>query len=216
MKPADELHRPRFHFTPETDWMNDPNGLVYYKGEYHLFYQHSPGFATHAPNSWGHAVSTDLIHWMKLDEAIVPDEYGWIWSGSAVVDSENTAGLRDGTEDTIVTVYTTGGFGGSPNPCVQAIAFSNDRGRTFTPYASNPVLAHVKAQNRDPKVIRYEPTGTWIMVLFLEGNAFAQYESRDLKRWSGLCELEIEGTGECPDFFELAVDGDPSNTKWVF
>ena len=87
-----ELHRPQFHFTCEKDWLSDPNGLVYYKGEYHLFFQHCPGFINHAPNTWGHAISTDLVHWEQIDHAIEPDEYGYIWSGSAVVDWNNTSG----------------------------------------------------------------------------------------------------------------------------
>ena len=211
-----ELHRPQFHFTPKRDWMNDPNGLVYYKGEYHLFFQHSPGFTTHAPNSWGHAISTDLVHWKQIDHAIEPDEYGFIWSGSAVVDWDNTAGLQHGDEATMVAIYTTGGFGDPPNPCVQAISYSNDRGRTFTKYAGNPVLGHIRASNRDPKVIWHEPTGQWVMALYLDGHDFALFASQDLKNWHRLCELEVEGTGECPDLFELPVDGDRTDTRWVF
>ena len=214
--PYSELHRPQFHFTPKAHWTNDPNGLVYYDGEYHLFFQHSPGWMNHAPNTWGHAVSTDLVHWEQLGPGIEPDEYGWIWSGSAVVDWHNTAGLQQGDEATIIAAYTTGGYGDPPNPCVQSIAYSNDRGRTFTPYEGNPVLGHIRASNRDPKIIWHEPTGRWIMALFLDGIDFALYASADLKSWEPLCEFEVEGTGECPDLFELAVDGDASNTKWVF
>ena len=219
----DELHRPQFHFSPRHSWMNDPNGLVYYRGEYHLFFQHTPGFMNHAANSWGHAVSTDLVHWRELDTAIAPDEYGFIWSGSAVVDTDNSAGFADGGgEQALVAVYTTGGFGAprpdqpGATPCVQAIAYSTDRGRTFRRYAGNPVLGHVRANNRDPKVIRHAPTGQWIMALFLDGNDFALYGSPDLKRWRHLCDLEVSDTGECPDLFELPVDGDPNDTRWVF
>ena len=218
----DELHRPQFHFSPRHSWMNDPNGLVYYRGEYHLFFQHTPGFMNHAANSWGHAVSTDLVHWRELDTAIAPDEYGFIWSGSAVVDTDNSAGLAGGGEQALVAVYTTGGFGAprpdqpGATPCVQAIAYSTDRGRTFRSYAGNPVLGHVRANNRDPKVIRHAPTGQWIMALFLDGNDFALYGSPDLKRWRHLGDLEVADTRECPDLFELPVDGDPGDTRWVF
>ena len=212
----DELHRPQFHFTPRAHWMNDPNGLVHYKGEYHLFFQHSPGFVYHAPNSWGHAVSPDLVHWEQLEDALAPDEYGFVWSGSGLVDWNDTAGLKRGSEDTLVAVYTTGGFGDPATPCVQAIAFSNDRGRTFTRYEGNPVLGHVRARNRDPKVVRHEPTRRWIMALYLDGIDFALYASPDLKQWEFLSELRVEGTGECPDLFELPVDGDPDNRRWVF
>ena len=219
----DELHRPQFHFSPRHSWMNDPNGLVWYRGEYHLFFQHTPGFMNHAANSWGHAVSTDLVHWRELDTAIAPDEYGFIWSGSAVVDTDNSAGFAGGgAEQALVAVYTTGGFGAPrPNqpgatPCVQAIAYSTDRGRNFRRYAGNPVLGHVRANNRDPKVIRHAPTGQWIMALFLDGNDFALYGSPDLKQWRHLCDLEVADTGECPDLFELPVDGAPGDTRWVF
>ena len=168
-------------------------------------------------------MSTDLVHWRELDTAIAPDEYGFIWSGSAVVDTDNGAGFADGGgEQALVAVYTTGGFGAprpdqpGATPCVQAIACSTDRGRTFRRYAGNPVLGHVRANNRDPKVIRHAPTGQWIMALFLDGNDFALYASPDLKRWRHLCDLEVADTGECPDLFELPVDGDPGDTRWVF
>ena len=209
-----ELHRPQFHFTAKKDWINDPNGLVYYKGEYHLFFQHSPGFIRHAPNSWGHAISTDLVHWKQIDHALEPDEYGYIWSGSAVVDWNNTSGLKQGDEAVIVAIYTTGGFGDPPNPCVQAIAYSNDCGRTFTKYP-DPVLDHIRARNRDPKVIWYEPAGQWIMALYLDGDDFSLFGSKDLKKWDRLCDVEVGGTGDCPDLFELPIDRDPGNTRWV-
>jgi fructan beta-fructosidase len=211
-----ELHRPQFHFAPKRDWMNDPNGLVYYKGEFHLFFQYSPGFINHAPNSWGHAVSTDLVHWRQIENGLEPDEYGWIWSGSAVVDRHNTAGFRRGGEEPIVAIYTTGGFGEPGSPCVQYIAYSNDRGRTFTSYAGNPVLGHIRAANRDPKVIWHEPTKQWVMALFLDGNDYALFGSPDLKTWDHLCDLEVKDTGECPDLFELPVDGDRNSIRWVF
>ncbi len=211
-----ELHRPQFHFTPHRYWMNDPNGLVYYQGEYHLFFQYSPGFINHAPNSWGHAVSTDLVHWQQIENGLEPDDYGWIWSGSAVVDSHNTTGFQQGDEEPIVAIYTTGGFGEPGNPCVQSIAYSTDRGRTFTKYAGNPVLGHIRAENRDPRVIWHGPTNRWVMALFLDGNDYALFGSQDLKTWDHLCDVQMEGTGECPDLFELPIDGDPRNTRWVF
>jgi len=209
-----ELHRPQFHFTCEKDWLSDPNGLVYYKGEYHLFFQHCPGFINHAPNTWGHAISTDLVHWKQIDNAIEPDEYGFIWSGSTVVDWSNTSDLQQGDEAVIVAFYTTGGFGDPPTPCVQAMAYSNDCGRTFTKYPE-PVLDHIRASNRDPKVICHEPTGQWIMALYLDGDDFSLFGSKDLKKWDRLCDVEVGGRGECPDLYELPVDGDPGNTRWV-
>lgn len=211
-----ELHRPQFHFTSQRYWINDPNGLVYYRGEYHLFFQYSPGFMNHAPNSWGHAVSRDLVHWQQIEDGLEPDGYGWIWSGSAVVDTNNTTGFKQGDDDPIVAIYTTGGFGEPGNPCVQSIAYSTDSGRTFTKYAHNPVLGHIRAANRDPKVIWHAPTGRWVMALYLDGNDYALFGSHDLIEWDHLCDLTVEGTGECPDFIELPIDGDPANTRWVF
>jgi len=210
-----ELHRPQFHFTPMKNWTNDPNGLVFYKGEYHLFCQLNAKGIRWGPNTWAHAVSTDLVHWEQIEHAIEPDDYGWIWSGSAVVDHGNTAGLKKGDEETIVAVYTWGGYGEPRNPAVQAIAFSNDRGRTFTKYEGNPVLGHIRADNRDPKVIWHEPTGKWIMALYLDENDYTFYGSADLKQWDHLCDVAVPGTSECPDFFPLEVDGDSANVKWV-
>ena len=106
-----EIHRPQFHFTPKKNWTNDPNGLVYYKGEYHIFYQANAKGINWGPNTWGHAVSRDLVHWQQLEDAIKPDKYGWIWSGSAVVDWKNTAGFQTGKEKALVALYTTGGWG---------------------------------------------------------------------------------------------------------
>ena len=210
-----EVHRPQFHFTPRKNWTNDPNGLVFYKGEYHLFFQLNAKGIRWGPNTWGHAVSPDLVHWQQINHAIEPDEYGWIWSGSAVVDRNNTAGLKSGEEDTLVAIYTTGGYGSPRNPTVQAIAYSNDRGRTWTKYKGNPVLGHVRADNRDPKVVWHEPTRKWVMALYLDANDYALFGSRDLKKWERLCDVQLPQTGECPDFFELPVDGNPKNTKWV-
>ncbi len=210
-----ELHRPQFHFTPEKNWTNDPNGLVCYAGEYHLFFQLNARGLRWGPNTWGHAVSPDLVHWRQLAHAIEPDEYGWIWSGSAVVDRGNTSGLKRGSEDTLVAVYTTGGYGEPRHPTVQCIACSHDRGRTWVKYAGNPVLGHQRADNRDPKVVWHAPTGRWVMALYLDGSTFALFGSPNLTAWEKLSEVELP-SGECPDFFELAVDGQPDQRRWVF
>lgn len=216
-----ELHRPQFHFSPRKNWTNDPNGLVFYKGEYHLFFQLNAKGIGWGPNTWGHAISRDLVHWEQIADAIKPDAYGWIWSGSAVVDWENTAGLQKGKEKTLVAFYTTGsgptaGWTGAMNPAVQAIAYSNDRGRTWKKYKGNPVLGHIRGQNRDPKVIWHTPTRTWIMALYLDGNEFALFGSKNLTRWERLCDIHNSGSSECADFFELPVDGKRNNTRWVF
>ncbi len=215
----DETYRPQFHFTPLRGWTNDPNGLVYYKGEYHLFYQHNP-FGTEWGNmTWGHAVSRDLVHWQHLPNAIEPDRLGTIFSGSAVVDHDNTTGFGSGREKAIIAIYTAAG-GTSPEsqgePFTQCIAYSVDRGRSWTKFEGNPVLGHIAAQNRDPKVVWHRDTRQWIMALFLDGNEYALFRSRDLKTWQKLHSLTMPDCGECPDFFEIAVDGKPDVRKWIF
>ncbi|MFH1009137.1 MAG: glycoside hydrolase family 32 protein [Candidatus Latescibacterota bacterium] len=206
-----ETHRPQFHFTPKKNWMNDPNGLVYYKGEYHLFFQHNPTGIQSGNTSWGHAVSQDLVHWQQLEHALMPDELGTIFSGSAVVDWSNTSGFQRGDEELLVALYTSAG-----KPFTQSLAYSNDRGRTWIKCEENPVLGHVKGSNRDPKVIWHVPTQKWIMALFLDGNDYALFGSTNLTKWAHLSDICLPGASECPDLFELAVDGDASNTRWIF
>ena len=213
-----EKYRPQFHFTPMKNWTNDPNGLVYYKCEYHLFFQHNPFGINWGNMTWGHAVSKDLLHWKQLDHAIEPDELGTIYSGSAVVDWKNTAGFQTGKEKVLVAMYTSAGAHAKPKkvPFTQSIAYSNDRGRTWVKYDGNPVIEHIQSENRDPKVIWHEPTGRWVMALYLRGNDFSLFSSKDLKKWDLLQELKLPGASECPDFFPMAVDGDPSNILWLF
>ena len=213
-----EALRPQFHFTAQEHWINDPNGLVYSDGEYHLYFQHTPGSMVHGRTTWAHAVSTDLVHWKQLHTAALDvDETGWMWSGSAAVDHHDTGGFQDGDAPPLIAFYTAGGERVFPDrPCIQCIAHSNDRGRTWTKYAGNPVIGHIRAENRDPKVVWHEPTARWIMTLFMDGNDYALFASPDLKSWTHLQNLTLPGVSECPDFFELPVDGDPSNTRWVF
>lgn len=212
-----EKYRPQFHFTPNKNWMNDPNGLVYYKGEYHLFFQHNPKGTGWGNMTWGHAVSEDLVHWVQLPNAIVPDELGTIFSGSAVVDRNNTAGFQTGDEKVIVAFYTSAGdYAEVKKPFTQSIAYSNDCGRDWKKYGKNPVLGHIAAQNRDPKVIWHGPSEKWLMALYLNGNDYAFFSSKNLKEWLHLCNINLPGASECPDIFELAVDGDPNNKRWVF
>jgi fructan beta-fructosidase len=206
-----EKYRPQFHFTSRRGWNNDPNGLVYYKGEYHLFYQHNPYGWVWGNMHWGHAVSRDLIHWQELPVALYPDELGAMFSGSGVVDWRNTARCQTGEDKALVCIYTSAGM-----PFTQCIAYSNDRGRTWTKYAGNPVLEHIVGTNRDPKVVWHTPTEKWVMALYLDGNDYALFSSPDLKEWTQLCDIELPGDMECPDLLELPVDGDSSNTKWIF
>jgi fructan beta-fructosidase len=206
-----ERYRPQFHFSPRINWMNDPNGMVYYKGRYHLFFQHNPAGLDWGNMTWGHAVSPDMFHWTQLGDAIRPDRLGTIFSGSAVVDWENTAGFQMGPEKTIVCIYTSAG-----EPFCQSIAYSTDGGQTFAKYAHNPVLKRVKGNNRDPKVFWHAASKRWIMALYLDGSDFALFSSPDLKSWTKVCDVPNLGSSECPDFFPLSVEGDAKNVKWVF
>jgi sucrose-6-phosphate hydrolase SacC (GH32 family) len=206
-----EKLRPQFHFSPRRGWNNDPNGLVFYKGEYHLFFQHNPYGWNWGNMHWGHAVSSDLVHWKELPIALYPDEHGTMFSGSAVVDWKNTAGFQTGEEKALICIFTAAG-----QPFTQGIAYSNDRGRTWTKYADNPVLPHIAAENRDPKVIWYAPEEKWIMALYLDKSDYALFSSRDLKQWQRMSGVTIPGTSECPEFFEIALDGNRENTRWIF
>ena len=212
-----EKGRPQFHFGSKRGWNNDSNGLVYYKGQWHLFYQHNPFSVNWGNMHWGHAVSTDLLHWKELGDAIYPDELGTIYSGSAVVDWKNSAGFQKGDEKTIVCFYTS-----SPQRTpswsagrkkTQSIAYSTDNGKTFTKYENNPVIEYIAKGNRDPKVFWHEATGKWVMVLYLSRPTLAFFASDNLKDWE--MTSKIEGFYECPELFELPVDGDKNNTRWV-
>ena len=214
-----ETLRPQFHFTARRGWNNDPNGLVYHKGEYHMFFQHNPYGWSWGNMHWGHAVSPDLVHWKELSDAIRPDEFGTIFSGSAVVDKANTAGFVRGASRAIVCIYTAAGGTSRRStgaPFTQCIAYSTDRGRTWTKYDKNPVLPHIAASNRDPKVIWYTRGRKWVMALYLDGNDYALFDSPDLKSWRRICDVKLEGDSECPEFFEIPVDGNSGDTRWVF
>ncbi|GIV60577.1 MAG: hypothetical protein KatS3mg043_1666 [Rhodothermaceae bacterium] len=217
-----ERYRPQFHFSPATNWMNDPNGLVYYDGEYHLFYQYNPFGLQWGHLSWGHAVSPDLVHWHHLPVAIPEADGVMAFSGSAVVDRENTSGFgRDG-KPPLVAIYT--GHHPAPDPAAerqaQHLAYSTDRGRTWVPYEGNPILDIGTAHFRDPKVFWYAPEKKWVMVVALSLERKVHfYASPDLKRWTFLSAFgpagAVGGFWECPDLFELPVDGDPNDTRWV-
>ncbi len=204
-----EKYRPQFHFTPEHGWMNDPNGMVYLDGEYHLFYQYNPYGSMWANMSWGHAVSTDLTSWTYFPTALTPDSLGAIFSGSAVIDVNNTAGFG---KNAMVAIYTSAG-----KVQAQSIAYSTDKGRTFTKYAGNPVLPNPGITDfRDPKVSWNEAANQWIMALATK-QTVTFFGSPNLKDWTKLSEFG-EGIGshaavwECPDLFPLIYNG---KTKWV-
>ena len=209
--------RAQLHFTPRLGWCNDPNGLCYYNGEYHLFYQHNPYGTAWGNMHWGHAVSKDLIHWQELDEALYPDASGTMYSGSAVVDWKNTSGFGAGGKPPLVLFYTAAG-----NPFTQCAAYSTD-GRTFTKYDANPVVGNIAGDNRDPKVLWHEPSQRWVMAVWVEHDGRNTVEfltSPNLKDWTGASVLPGDAAGrgmflyECPDFFELPVAGG-AGTRWV-
>lgn len=214
MKEASDLYREpmrgQFHFSPQRGWNNDPNGMVFYNGEYHLFFQHNPYGWAWGNMHWGHAVSKDMVHWEELGDKLLPDEMGPMFSGGAVVDWKNTSGFGKDGKPPMVLFYTAAG-----NPTVQGIAYSTD-GRNFTKYEGNPILKQITPGNRDPKVIWHEPTQRWVMVLYVEVegvHTMQFFTSTDLKAWTFTS--QTDHFFECPDFFELPVDGDESNKKWV-
>ncbi|MFI1356759.1 GH32 C-terminal domain-containing protein [Streptomyces sp. NPDC020898] len=216
--PYSETYRPQFHFTPQKNWMNDPNGLVYYKGEYHLFYQYNPNGNSWGDMSWGHAVSRDLVHWEELPLALSHDDEEMVFSGSAVVDWNNTTGFGTKKNPPMVAIYTSAYKDGGKQ--AQSLAYSTDRGRTWTKYQGNPVIDIGSDNFRDPKVQWYAPTKSWLMTVSLSAEHKVQfYSSKNLKDWKLQSEFGPTGaTGgvwECPDLFPLAVDGDKKKIKWV-
>jgi fructan beta-fructosidase len=219
-----DFPRPAFHFTPPSGWMNDPNGLVFYDGEYHLFYQHNPTSPDFGPMHWGHAVSTDLVHWRHLPIALEPDELGLIYSGCVVVDWDNTSGFGSVNTPPLVALFTyhhpEKESIGAGDHQYQAVAYSIDRGRSWVKYAENPVLPNYRCQAdfRDPKVFWHDKTGRWVMVLAVR-NHVELFASSDLKAWSYLSSFGENlgasgGIWECPDLFQLPVENS-DQSKWV-
>nr|WP_294875071.1 2,6-beta-D-fructofuranosidase [uncultured Pedobacter sp.] len=207
-----EKNRPQFHFSTRRGWINDPNGLIFYEGEYHLFYQHNPYEREWENMSWGHAVSKDLVHWDELSVALHPDNLGTMFSGSAVIDYDNTAGFNKGNTPAMVAIYTAD----NSDREIQCVAYSLDKGRTWTKYAKNPVIDSKEKWNsrdtRDPKVFWYKPGKHWVMVLN-ERDGHSIYTSKNLKEWN--FESHVTGFWECPELFELPIDGNKDKTKWV-
>lgn len=219
-----EPHRPQVHFSPPSMWMNDPNGLVWFKGEYHLFYQYYPDDKVWGPMHWGHAVSTDLVHWKNLPVALYPDKLGYIFSGSAVVDRDNTSGFGRNGQPPLVAIYTyhdaERAKARTQDHEYQGIAYSNDRGRTWTKYKGNPVLPNENKQKdfRDPKVFWHEASGKWVMAL--SANDHVEFwGSPDLKSWNHLSDFGRAwgahgGVWECPDLVEMKLAGG-DGSRWV-
>ncbi|WP_404429547.1 glycoside hydrolase family 32 protein [Sutcliffiella horikoshii] len=216
-----EKHRPQFHFSPKEKWMNDPNGMVFFNGEYHLFYQYHPHGTTWGPMHWGHAVSKDMVHWEELPIALYPDEHGAIFSGSAVVDWNNTTGFFENSPGLVAIFTHADNYPGTERPRQrQSLAYSKDDGRTWVTYEGNPVLSDVDITDyRDPKVFWHEESNKWVMVL-ATGQTVTIYTSTNLKEWEfaslfGLHEGSHDGVWECPDLFQLPIDGNQENKKWV-
>jgi len=217
-----EKFRPQFHFSPPNNWMNDPNGMVYYKGEYHLFYQHYPDSNVWGPMHWGHAISKDLVHWQNMPIALYPDEHGYIFSGSAVVDWDNTSGFGTKDNPPLVAIYTYHDAEkektGSIEFQTQGIAFSIDLGRSWQKYEGNPVLLNPGIRDfRDPKVIWHPTSKKWIMALAVQDHV-QLYTSKDLINWEYASDFGKTigahgGVWECPDLFPI-VNND-GEEKWV-
>ncbi|TAE61260.1 MAG: glycoside hydrolase family 32 protein [Bacteroidetes bacterium] len=218
-----EEHRPAYHFTPDSMWMNDPNGMVFYEGEYHLFYQYYPDSTVWGPMHWGHAVSKDLVSWEHLPIAIYPDSLGLIFSGSAVVDWNNSSGFGQNGKPPLIAIFTQHDMAGERAQTldfqVQSMAYSLDKGRTWTMYEGNPIVPNPGIRDfRDPKVSWHEATKQWVMI-FAAKDRVRFYTSPDLKAWTFASEFGEKlgahgGVWECPDMFPLSVEG-TNLSKWV-
>jgi fructan beta-fructosidase len=217
MPDTGERYRPQFHFTPQRNWMNDPNGLVFFDGEYHLFYQYNPHGIGWGHMSWGHAISTDLLHWEELPVAI-PETDVMIFSGCCVIDWHNTSGLGDGTMPPMLAYFTA--HDDVAKRQTQHLAYSLDRGRTFLHYAGNPVIDLDLEHFRDPKVFWHAESGAWIMAVALPREHKVQfYRSADLLDWTFASAFgpagAISGQWECPDIFLVPVEGRVGESHWV-
>ncbi|HBL74699.1 MAG: hypothetical protein A2W90_24245 [Bacteroidetes bacterium GWF2_42_66] len=214
-----EILRPQFHFSPEKNWMNDPNGLVYFEGEYHLFYQHNPFDLGWGYMHWGHAISKDLVHWEYLPIALAPDnnskekEYATAWSGSGLIDHNNICGFQKDTVKTMLLFYTS-------YQCGQRLAYSTDKGRTWNKYEKNPVIPFDETDDaRDPKIFRHQASGKYVMAIYRKPNGddsqrgISFYTSSNLFDWE--LKSHIAGFYECPDLVELPVNRRQDEKKWV-
>ena len=216
-----DTHRPQFHFSPKAHWMNDPNGMVYHNGTYHLFFQYYPEGTIWGPMHWGHATSKDLVHWNEQAIALYPDSLGWIFSGSAVYDKDNTSGLGKNGKMPLVAIFTHHNSKlekeGRKDYQYQSIAYSLDEGQIWTKYNGNPVLQNPGIVDfRDPKVRWNEEVRKWIMTLATK-DRITFYSSPDLKNWNKESEFGENvgahgGVWECPDLFPMSLNG---KTMWV-
>lgn len=202
-----EPERPRVHFTTRNGWNNDPNGLIYIDGVYHMFYQYNPAEPSWANMHWGHAESRDLIHWEEKDIVLFPDERGAMFSGSAILDKDNLLG-KNADQEAALLFYTT------TEPFCQHLSYSTDNFCTIHHWGEKPVVPHIKGSNRDPKVVFCQELGCYIMALYLDEDMYCLLKSEDFVNWSEFQRIQLQGDNECPDIFPICdTDG---NRKWVF
>ena len=202
-----EAYRPQIHFTTKNGWINDPNGLIFIDGKYHLFYQHNPCEPRWGNMHWGHAISRDMLHWEETDIALFPDESGTMFSGSAIADEKNLLGLQAGDTPTVLLYYT------ATSPFSQHLAYSTDGLKTIRKMEA-PVIPHIVGSNRDPKVVYCEEWGAYALVLYMTSDTYALFRSDDLINWNKIQDVAISGENECPDLFPLMADD--GSRKWVF
>ena len=202
-----ENYRPQIHFTAKNGWINDPNGLIFVDGEYHLFYQHNPCESRWGNMHWGHAVSPDMIHWKETDIALFPDKTGTMFSGSAIADEKNLLGLQKGELPTVLLYYT------ATDPFSQYLAYSTDGLKTIRKTEA-PVIPHIVGGNRDPKVIFCDEWNAYALVLYMTEDTYALFKSEDLIHWDKIQEITVAGENECPDLFPLVADN--GSRKWIF
>jgi fructan beta-fructosidase len=213
-----EKYRPQFHFTPPIHWMNDPNGLVYHNGEYHLFYQFNPFGNRWGHMSWGHAISKDLVYWQHLPVAIPEEKDTMIFSGTCVSDIQNTSAFADKPgQIPLIAIYTGHIENVSQS---QHLAYSLDNGRAWVKYNKNPILDIGSKEFRDPQVFWYEPKKKWVLSAVVATDKKIQfYSSQNLKQWTLMSDFgpagDVNGIWECPDLFEVPVANEPGKTKWV-
>lgn len=215
-EPIYDEKRPLIHFSAPRGWINDPNGLCLYEGKYHLFYQHNPVGLSWGNMHWGHAVSADLIHWEDKGDVLYPDELGDMFSGSAIVDTDDLLGLKENEHDPLLLFYTANGSGrdiSAGKKAVQCLAYSTDGGETFKKWAKNPVIDNIKGWNRDPKVIRDPRSGSYVMALYLDNDEYMLLTSKNLIDWKQLQTIRLTGDNECPDFYPLLDEN--GELKWV-
>ena len=217
-----EQYRPAYHYSPRTGWVNDPNGLVHYNGTWHLFYQYYPHALSWDIMHWGHATSPDLVHWTERDPAIGQSTAGGAFSGGGVVDWKNTTGFQTGEHPPILLYYTAAAQHGFTPPAeksaTQRLVYSVDGGQSWQEYAGNPVIPSLTRnfEDRDPKVFWYEPGQHWVLIMFAGKGTFSIHNSKNGLDWVEVSRVTMEGQRECPDLFEVQVDGKPGQSKWVF